>query len=180
MTIEAAVGGIRLAAVEARPDLAIISVRPHLQSLPKCKSHEADKDRKTDRREDPVRHLALPLIFKSASSYCKSPAPTQQRPSSAEADTHQRHSRRVPSCFRSPAASNLSVLCGLLWGWIATIGISVMTENTQHHATRRNHLLEVALEEMIKFERRENEFRKKDREERAAELRLPLDAIKVH
>lgn len=55
-----------------------------------------------------------------------------------------------------------------------------MTENTQHHATRRNHLLEVALEEMIKFERRENEFRKKDREERAAELRLPLDAIKVH
>ncbi|MGY4623456.1 hypothetical protein [Bradyrhizobium sp. USDA 4486] len=52
-----------------------------------------------------------------------------------------------------------------------------MTENTHHDATRRNHLLEAALEEMAKFERRENEFRRKDREERAAELRLP---IKVH
>ncbi|MDA9403319.1 hypothetical protein XH79_31905 [Bradyrhizobium sp. CCBAU 45389] len=60
------------------------------------------------------------------------------------------------------------------------MGISVMTENTLHDATRRNHLLEAALKEMIKFERKENEFRKKDREERAAELRLPLDAIKVH
>jgi len=39
---------------------------------------------------------------------------------------------------------------------------------------------EAALEEMVKFERKENEFRKKDREERAAELRLPLDEIKVH
>lgn len=55
-----------------------------------------------------------------------------------------------------------------------------MTENTQHDATRRNHLLEAAHEEMAKFERKENEFRKKDRAERAAELRLPLDAIKVH
>ncbi|WP_453953863.1 hypothetical protein [Bradyrhizobium sp. USDA 377] len=55
-----------------------------------------------------------------------------------------------------------------------------MTENTQPDATKRNHLLEAALEEMIKFERKENEFRKKDREERAAELRLPLDAVKVH
>ncbi|MGX1324077.1 hypothetical protein AB7M17_007530 [Bradyrhizobium sp. USDA 377] len=60
------------------------------------------------------------------------------------------------------------------------MGISVMTENTQPDATKRNHLLEAALEEMIKFERKENEFRKKDREERAAELRLPLDAVKVH
>jgi hypothetical protein len=34
--------------------------------------------------------------------------------------------------------------------------------------------------EMRKFERKKNEFRKKDREERAAELHLPLDAIKVH
>jgi len=33
---------------------------------------------------------------------------------------------------------------------------------------------------MRKFERKKNEFRKKDREERAAELHLPLDAIKVH
>ena len=55
-----------------------------------------------------------------------------------------------------------------------------MTENTHHDTTRRNPLLEAAQEEMSKFERKENEFRKKDREERAAELHLPLDAIKVH
>lgn len=55
-----------------------------------------------------------------------------------------------------------------------------MTENTQHDVIRRNPLLEAAQEEMRKFERRENEFRKKDREERAAELQLPLAEIKVH
>jgi hypothetical protein len=52
--------------------------------------------------------------------------------------------------------------------------------DTHHDTTRRNRLLEAAQQEMIKFERKENEFRKKDREERAAELRLPLDAIRVH
>ncbi|MGY3074477.1 hypothetical protein ACVWZZ_000848 [Bradyrhizobium sp. LM6.10] len=52
--------------------------------------------------------------------------------------------------------------------------------DTHHDTTRHNPLLEAAREEMIKFERKENEFRKKDREERAAELRLPLDAIRVH
>ncbi|WP_234679396.1 hypothetical protein [Bradyrhizobium monzae] len=55
-----------------------------------------------------------------------------------------------------------------------------MTKNTQHDAGRRNSLLEAALEEMRKFERKEIEFRKKDRAERAADLRLPLDEIKVH
>ena len=55
-----------------------------------------------------------------------------------------------------------------------------MTNNTHHDTNRRIPLLEAAREEMSKFERKENEFRKKDREERAAELRLPLDAIKVH
>ncbi|WP_275194155.1 hypothetical protein [Bradyrhizobium sp. CSA207] len=55
-----------------------------------------------------------------------------------------------------------------------------MTNNTQHQFARRNHLLEAALEEMVKFERKENEFRRKDREERAAELRLPLDEINIH
>ncbi|WP_314960457.1 hypothetical protein [Bradyrhizobium cosmicum] len=55
-----------------------------------------------------------------------------------------------------------------------------MTKNTHHDANRRNRLLASAHEEMVKFERKENEFRKKDREERAAELRLPLDEIKVH
>lgn len=54
-----------------------------------------------------------------------------------------------------------------------------MTENT-HGAIRRNHLREAAHEEMVKFERKENEFRRKDREERAAELHLPLNQIKIH
>lgn len=56
----------------------------------------------------------------------------------------------------------------------------IMTENAQPDAVRRNSLLEAALEEMRKFERKESEFRKKDRAERAADLRLPLDEIKVH
>ncbi|MFC7698171.1 hypothetical protein ACFQX9_15820 [Bradyrhizobium sp. GCM10028915] len=55
-----------------------------------------------------------------------------------------------------------------------------MTDNTHHDTTRRTPLLEAAREELSKFERKENEFRKKDREERAAELRLPLGAVKVH
>lgn len=60
------------------------------------------------------------------------------------------------------------------------MGISVMTENEYRGMPRRNPLLEAAYEEMIKFERRENEFRKKDREERASELHLPLNEIKIH
>lgn len=60
------------------------------------------------------------------------------------------------------------------------MGAWIMTESTQHHAGRRNSLPETALEELRKFERRESEFRKKDRAERAADLRLPLDQIKVH
>jgi hypothetical protein len=55
-----------------------------------------------------------------------------------------------------------------------------MTENAQHDALRRNRLVETALEELLKFERWESEFRKKDRAERAADLHLPLDGIKVH
>lgn len=50
-----------------------------------------------------------------------------------------------------------------------------MTENPHREATSRNRLLEGAEQEMAEFERREKEFRKKDREERAAELRLPLN-----
>ncbi|KRP86295.1 hypothetical protein AOQ72_03645 [Bradyrhizobium yuanmingense] len=56
-----------------------------------------------------------------------------------------------------------------------------MTNNdTQHDTLRRKPMLEAAQEEMVKFERKENEFRKRDREERAAELHLPLNEIKVH
>lgn len=54
-----------------------------------------------------------------------------------------------------------------------------MSENTEN-ADRRNRLLEAAREEMLKFERNENEFRKKERAERAAELQLPLDRINLH
>jgi hypothetical protein len=55
-----------------------------------------------------------------------------------------------------------------------------MTERTQPVMTPRDRLLEAAKEELTNFERRENEFRKKDRQERAAELRLPLEEIKIH
>lgn len=60
------------------------------------------------------------------------------------------------------------------------MGDWIMTEDTQHDAGRRNSLREAALEEMLKFERKESEFRKRDRAERAADLRLPLGEIKVH
>ncbi|RXG90573.1 hypothetical protein EAV90_28665 [Bradyrhizobium vignae] len=61
------------------------------------------------------------------------------------------------------------------------MGIVTMTDdNTHNDAIRRNPLLEAAREEMVKFERKENEFRKKDREERAAELHLPLNEFKIH
>jgi hypothetical protein len=49
-----------------------------------------------------------------------------------------------------------------------------MTDRDQLGMTPRNHLLEATRKELVEFERREIEFRKKDREERAAELRLPL------
>ncbi|MHC4054022.1 hypothetical protein [Bradyrhizobium sp. 25ACV] len=55
-----------------------------------------------------------------------------------------------------------------------------MTDNTNRDTIRRNPLLKAAQEELIKFERAENEFRKKDRQERAAELHLPLNEIKIH
>ncbi|WP_298241299.1 hypothetical protein [uncultured Bradyrhizobium sp.] len=55
-----------------------------------------------------------------------------------------------------------------------------MTDNEQRETIRRNPLLEAAHDEMIKFERKENEFRRKDRLERASELHLPLDEIKLH
>ena len=55
-----------------------------------------------------------------------------------------------------------------------------MTDNTRRDALRRKSLREVALEEMTKFERSETEFRKKDRAERAADLRLSVDEIKIH
>jgi hypothetical protein len=55
-----------------------------------------------------------------------------------------------------------------------------MTGDTQQSADRRNSLLEALQREFSDFERKEGEFRKKDREERAAELRLPLDKARHH
>ncbi|MCP3466572.1 MULTISPECIES: hypothetical protein [unclassified Bradyrhizobium] len=55
-----------------------------------------------------------------------------------------------------------------------------MSQRTQPGTAPRDRILEAARRELTEFERREIEFRKKDREERAAELRLPLKEIKVH
>jgi len=55
-----------------------------------------------------------------------------------------------------------------------------MTEDTHLDSGKRNSFLAAAQEEMMKFERKENEFCRKDREERAAELHLPLGKINVH
>jgi hypothetical protein len=55
-----------------------------------------------------------------------------------------------------------------------------MSEATQPGRARVDRLLEAARKELLNFERRENEFRKKDRDERAAELRLPLDQAQLH
>ncbi|GLR91228.1 hypothetical protein [Bradyrhizobium iriomotense] len=55
-----------------------------------------------------------------------------------------------------------------------------MTERDQLGMTPRDLILEAVRKELVEFERREIEFRKKDREERATELRLPLQEIKIH
>lgn len=48
-----------------------------------------------------------------------------------------------------------------------------MAEHTVIGATARDRFMQAAQNEMAKFERREIEFRKKDRAERAAQLRIP-------
>jgi hypothetical protein len=52
-----------------------------------------------------------------------------------------------------------------------------MTEHTQLAITPRDRFLQAAQKELIEFERREREFSKKERQERAAQLRLPTDRI---
>jgi hypothetical protein len=44
----------------------------------------------------------------------------------------------------------------------------------------RDRFMKAAEKEMAKFERREMEFRKEDRKERAAELRIPLSKDDHH
>ncbi|WP_271567339.1 hypothetical protein [Bradyrhizobium sp. CCBAU 11386] len=54
-----------------------------------------------------------------------------------------------------------------------------MAEHIQLCRAPREQLLEAARRELAKFELQESEFRKKNREQHAAKLRLPLDKIKV-
>ena len=49
-----------------------------------------------------------------------------------------------------------------------------MMEHTGIAVSPRDRFLQAAEKEMAKFERQEIEFRKRDREERAAELWIPL------
>ena len=55
-----------------------------------------------------------------------------------------------------------------------------MTGHTQLALKSRDRFLQAAEEELAAFERREREFRKRDREERAAALKLPADKIATH
>jgi hypothetical protein len=55
-----------------------------------------------------------------------------------------------------------------------------MTGHTQLAVTPRDRFLQAAERELIAFERREREFLKRDREERAARLQIPLDKIAAH
>ena len=55
-----------------------------------------------------------------------------------------------------------------------------MTGHTNLAITPRDRFLQAAEKELIAFERREQEFLKRDREERAAELQLPTDKIMAH
>jgi hypothetical protein len=50
-----------------------------------------------------------------------------------------------------------------------------MTGQTQLAITPRDRFLQAAQKEMIAFERRERDFREKDRQERAVELQIRAD-----
>ena len=50
-----------------------------------------------------------------------------------------------------------------------------MTGLTQLAVTPRDRFLEAAQQELVAFEQREREFSKKERQERAAQLQLPVE-----
>jgi hypothetical protein len=52
---------------------------------------------------------------------------------------------------------------------------ALMTGHTQLAVTPRDRFLEAAQKELVAFEQREREFSKKDKQERAAELRIPVE-----
>jgi hypothetical protein len=53
--------------------------------------------------------------------------------------------------------------------------IGTVMEHTRIDAAARERFLQTADDELTKFERQDAEFRKRERQERAAKLRLPLD-----
>jgi hypothetical protein len=55
-----------------------------------------------------------------------------------------------------------------------------MTDRTQIAMTPRERFMQLAQEQMLEFERREAEFRKKERKERAVELHMPLSVDDLH
>ena len=54
-----------------------------------------------------------------------------------------------------------------------------MVGHTQLGMTARDRFLEAARKELDAFERREREFSKKERHERAAELQIPAETIRL-
>ena len=55
-----------------------------------------------------------------------------------------------------------------------------MMKHAQPPTTAYEQFLQQAQQEMLAFEQRESAFRKQDREERAARLRLPLEPAELH
>jgi AAA+ superfamily predicted ATPase len=53
-------------------------------------------------------------------------------------------------------------------------------EHVQIAATPRERFMHAAKRELARFERQEIEFRKREHEERAAELRLPIENQNIH
>ena len=54
-------------------------------------------------------------------------------------------------------------------------GVRTMTGSSELATTRRDQFLEAAKKELIAFEKKEREFRKSVRKERAKRLRLPTE-----
>jgi hypothetical protein len=59
-------------------------------------------------------------------------------------------------------------------GWGIERG-ALMTGHTQLAITPRDRFLEAAQKELIAFEQREREFSRKERQERAAQLQIPVE-----
>jgi hypothetical protein len=57
---------------------------------------------------------------------------------------------------------------------LVTANTGTMMDRTQIAMTTRDRFAQEAEKEMTKFERQEGEFRRNDREERAAALRIPV------